>query len=309
MTKNEIIRVEHLTIAFGSFKAVHDISFHVNRGEIFGFLGANGAGKTTTIRTLCGILNPTSGTVLVDGRDVTKDTAVLKPHIGYMSQKFTLYPDLTVAENMAFAGSLYNMDKVLVARRSRELFDFIGLKEIPQGPAKSLSGGVKQMIALAASIIHDPELIFLDEPTAGVSPQTRATFWALIERLSKNGKTIFVTTHYMDEAENCHRIVLMERGRILALDTPQGLKQTYFPIPPVELNFLRPQQARVAAEIREKNLGTPAVFGDGLRVALTDEKAFAQYAQTQKDVFKYHPTVPTLEDVFLKALAQERDKK
>lgn len=304
MNKNEIIRVEHLVIAFGPFKAVDDISFHVNRGEIFGFLGANGAGKTTTIRTLCGILNPTSGEVFVDGRDVTRSTAVLKPHIGYMSQKFTLYPDLTVKENMDFAGSLYGMDKDQIQKRSRELFDFIGLGQIPPGPAKDLSGGVKQMIALAAAILHDPELIFLDEPTAGTSPQTRLAFWRLIDKLSKQGKTVFVTTHYMDEAENCSRIVLMEKGKILALDTPRGLKDQYFPTGPVELTFKQPKQTQIAQEIRRQNLGSPAVFGADLRVAVRDAQAFKRFAAAHPEVFSYRETPATLEDVFLKAVSR-----
>ena len=209
-----IIQVKNLVIAFGDFKAVNDISFEVRRGEIFGFLGANGAGKTTTIRTLCGILNPTSGQVFVNGTDVAASISVLKPHIGYMSQKFTLYPDLTVQENMDIAGSLYELSRAQINQRSDELFSFIGLTNVPKGPVRQLSGGTKQMIALAASILHDPELIFLDEPTAGTSPQTRQAFWELIRRLSSQGKTIFVTTHYMDEAEYCHRIVLMERGHI-----------------------------------------------------------------------------------------------
>lgn len=309
MTKNEIINVEHLTIAFGAFKAVNDISFKVNRGEIFGFLGANGAGKTTTIRTLCGILNPSSGKVEVEDKDVTKDTAVLKPNIGYMSQKFTLYPDLTIMENIEFAGSLYNMDKAQIARRAKELFNFIGMENLPQGQAKSLSGGIKQMIALAASIVHDPELIFLDEPTAGVSPQTRKAFWDLIEALSKSGKTVFVTTHYMDEAENCHRIVLMERGRILALDTPQGLKEKYFPIKPVELNFMHPEQGGIAEEIKKKGLGSAAVFGEGLKLSLNDLEKFKQFAKEKKDIFSFTFTEPTLEDVFLKALSHEEGVK
>lgn len=304
MNKNEIIRVEHLTVAFGSFKAVDDISFHVNKGEIFGFLGANGAGKTTTIRTLCGILNPTSGKVFVNGQNVASSTAVLKPHIGYMSQKFTLYPDLTAAENMAFAGSLYNMDKAQIRDRARELFDFIGLGRVPQEPVQNLSGGVKQMIALAASILHDPDLIFLDEPTAGTSPQTRLAFWNLIARLSKRGKTVFVTTHYMDEAENCGRIVLMEKGKILALDTPGGLKKQYFPTGPLELSFTKPVQAQTAAEIKRLRLGSPAVFGERLRVAVADPDRFKRFALEHKDAFTCKETPATLEDVFLKAVSR-----
>ena len=298
-----IIQVKNLVIAFGDFKAVNDISFEVRRGEIFGFLGANGAGKTTTIRTLCGILNPTSGQVLVNGTDVAASTAVLKPYIGYMSQKFTLYPDLTVQENMDIAGSLYELSHAQINKRRDELFSFIGLTNLPKGPVRQLSGGTKQMIALAASILHDPELIFLDEPTAGTSPQTRQAFWELIRRLSSQGKTIFVTTHYMDEAEYCHRIVLMERGRILATDTPNNLKKTYFPQKPVELTFTQGNQQTIAQEMRSLSFGEVSVFGSNLRVNVTDSAAFEKYCQKHKTDFTTRPVDPTLDDVFLKAIS------
>ena len=298
-----IIQVKNLVIAFGNFKAVNDISFEVRRGEIFGFLGANGAGKTTTIRTLCGILNPTSGQVFVNGTDVAASISVLKPHIGYMSQKFTLYPDLTVQENMDIAGSLYELSRAQINQRSDELFSFIGLTNVPKGPVRQLSGGTKQMIALAASILHDPELIFLDEPTAGTSPQTRQAFWELIRRLSSQGKTIFVTTHYMDEAEYCHRIVLMERGHILATDTPDNLKKTYFPQKPVELTFTQGNQQIISQEMRGLSLGEVSVFGSKLRVNVTDNTAFEKYCQKHQTDFTTRMVEPTLDDVFLKAIS------
>lgn len=298
-----IIQVKNLVIAFGNFKAVNDISFEVLRGEIFGFLGANGAGKTTTIRTLCGILNPTSGQVFVNGTDVAASISVLKPHIGYMSQKFTLYPDLTVQENMDIAGSLYELSRAQINQRSDELFSFIGLTNVPKGPVRQLSGGTKQMIALAASILHDPELIFLDEPTAGTSPQTRQAFWELIRRLSSQGKTIFVTTHYMDEAEYCHRIVLMERGHILATDTPDNLKKTYFPQKPVELTFTQGNQQIISQEMRGLSLGEVSVFGSKLRVNVTDNTTFEKYCQKHQTDFTTRTVEPTLDDVFLKAIS------
>ena len=298
-----IIQVKNLVIAFGDFKAVNDISFEVLRGEIFGFLGANGAGKTTTIRTLCGILNPTSGQVFVNGTDVAASISVLKPHIGYMSQKFTLYPDLTVQENMDIAGSLYELSRAQINQRSDELFSFIGLTNVPKGPVRQLSGGTKQMIALAASILHDPDLIFLDEPTAGTSPQTRQAFWELIRRLSSQGKTIFVTTHYMDEAEYCHRIVLMERGHILATDTPDNLKKTYFPQKPVELTFTQGNQQIISQEMRSLSLGEVSVFGSKLRVNVTDNTAFEKYCQKHRADFTTRTVEPTLDDVFLKAIS------
>ena len=297
-----IIEVKNLTVAFGDFKAVDNISFDVKRGEIFGFLGANGAGKTTTIRTICGILNPASGTVLVEGKDVSASTAVLKPQIGYMSQKFTLYPDLSIKENMAFAGSLYNMSAEQIKKRSKELFNFIGIKESYRGPAKNLPGGVKQMAALCATLLHDPKLIFLDEPTAGVSPQTRSDFWALIRALCAQGKTIFVTTHYMDEAEYCARIVLMERGKIIAFDSPAGLKKSFYPQGVTQLVFKKPLQQKVKAVLEERKLAECAIFGSVLRAEVLSEKAFESYALENKDIFTCSAAAPTLEDVFLKAV-------
>lgn len=305
MTNENIIEVQNLTVAFGAFKAVDGISFAVKKGEIFGFLGANGAGKTTTIRTICGILNPTAGKVLVNGRDVSACTQLLKPNIGYMSQKFTLYPDLSVKENMAFAGSLYNITAQDIQTRSAQLFKFIGLNDDFKGQVKKLSGGVKQMVALCASIIHNPDLIFLDEPTAGTSPQTRRDFWLLIEQLAKQGKTVFVTTHYMDEAEYCNRIVLMDKGRIVAMDSPSGLKQTFFAQKPLDLVFKKPQLLMQVKDVFDAlNIGHSAVFGINLRVITEDKNAFEAFAKNYTDVFSYHEVEPSLDDVFLKAISR-----
>ena len=301
---NNIIEVKNLTVRFGNFKAVDGISFSVKKGEIFGFLGANGAGKTTTIRTICGILNPASGQVFVEGRDVSTSTAVLKPNIGYMSQKFTLYPDLTVRENIYFAGSLYNMKREDIKKRARIVFDFIGMEERHiSGIVKHLSGGVKQMIALCATLLHDPQLVFLDEPTAGTSPQTRRDFWRLIKRLAEKGKTVFVTTHYMDEAEYCDRIVLMDKGRIIACDSPEGLKKEFFKQNPLELYMSDPDYLiGVKAEFDALALGLSAVFGANLRVFPNDYESFKKFADKNKEKFYYKETSPSLDDVFLKAL-------
>lgn len=297
-----VISVKDLVVAFGSFKAVDGVSFDVRRGEIFGFLGANGAGKTTTIRTICGILNPTSGTVKVNGQDVSSSTAVLKPHIGYMSQKFTLYPDLTVRENMSFAGSLYGMSPEAISRRARELTEFIGLPHDLPDPVSHLSGGVKQMAALASALLHDPDLIFLDEPTAGTSPTTRVAFWDLIRRLARQGKTVFVTTHYMDEAEYCGRIALMERGKIVAMGTPQELKDKFFAVKPLELSFLKPVQAALRAALDKAGIAS-AVFGDKLRVRAHDRQAFNRAARPFEGAFEAREVPPALEDVFLEAVS------
>ena len=308
MNKTDIvISVKNLVVSFGTFKAVDGVSFDVRRGEIFGFLGANGAGKTTTIRTICGILNPSSGSVAVDGKDVSNSTAVLKPYIGYMSQKFTLYPDLTVHENMRFAGSLYGMSPTQIDERSRKLMDFIGLPQNLPDPVSHLSGGVKQMAALASSLLHDPELVFLDEPTAGTSPQTRAAFWALIRRLSEMGKTVFVTTHYMDEAEYCGRIALMERGRLVALGTPLELKEQFFPVKPLEISFSAPVQNEVRELLKKAGIAS-AVFGNNLRVRAPDRAALERACAPFAGKFAVREVPPTLEDVFLQAVSGRKNQ-
>ena len=306
MNENEIvIRVKNLTVTFGTFRAVDNVSFEVYRGEIFGFLGANGAGKTTTMRTLCGILNPSGGKVEVGGKDVSSSTAVLKPRIGYMSQKFTLYPDLSVQENLRFAGSLYGMDEAQIDNRARKIKSFIGLPEHLSGPVGQLSGGVKQMAALAAALLHDPDFVFLDEPTAGTSPQTREAFWALIRRLAEQGKTIFVTTHYMDEAEYCGRIALMERGKMVAQGTPAELKKQFFPVKPLELSFSQPLIKQVRQALAEEGVAS-SVFGDCLRVRTADRAAFERATRPYQKGFSAYEMEPTLEDVFLEAVSGGR---
>ncbi len=226
---NFAVQVQDMSVKFGKFFAVNNISFQVKRGTIFGFLGANGAGKTTTIRVLCGLLTPTSGNVTVAGYNLNAGTENIKRQVGYMSQKFTLYNDLTVAENLNFIAALRKLDKVTYFRRREQLFDFVSFDRKIDTLVQDLPGGTKQHVSLAASLLHDPEIIFLDEPTAGVSPSARARFWLLINRLAANGKTVFVTTHYMDEAEQCQEIALMRDGKIVALDTPAKLKANTFP--------------------------------------------------------------------------------
>ena len=231
---NLAVEVSDLSVRFGQFTAVDHISFSVSRGEIFGFLGANGAGKTTTIRVLCGVLAPTTGQARVAGLDVRKGLEPIKAKVGYMSQRFTLYDDLTVLENLTFAASLRKLPPEFFRRRMRELFEFIGYDRSPKTPVKDLPGGIKQQVSLAAALLHDPEIVFLDEPTAGVTPVARARFWALIRKLSEAKHTVFVTTHYMDEAEQCGRIALMRQGQLIALDTPGELKRSTFPEPILE---------------------------------------------------------------------------
>lgn len=221
------VEVQGLTKTFGSFTAVDNVSFSVEKGEIFGFLGANGAGKTTTIRMLCGLLEPSGGTGTVAGFDINREYGKIKERIGYMSQKFSLYSDLTAWENIEFYGGIYGLSGKEIKERSRELFAIIGLEELKDKLTSSIPMGWKQRLALCASLLHDPQIIFLDEPTSGVDPQSRRNFWKLIYQLSDLGKTIFVTTHYMDEAEYCHRLSIMKQGRIIEMDTPGDLKEKY----------------------------------------------------------------------------------
>ncbi len=221
------VEVSGLTRKFGSFKAVDDVSFRVKKGEIFGFLGANGAGKTTTIRMLCGLLMPTSGAAFVSNYDVYTEFEKIKLNIGYMSQRFSLYEDLTVRENIEFYGGIYGLSRRQIKTKTEELLTYLGLREEADQLTRSIPLGWKQRMALSTALLHDPEIIFLDEPTSGVDPVSRRNFWLLIYQLSALGKTVFVTTHYMDEAEYCQRLSIMKDGRIVELDNPQKLKEKY----------------------------------------------------------------------------------
>lgn len=223
------VAVENLSVKYGDFYAVKNISFAVEEGEIFGFLGANGAGKTTTIRVLCGLLIPSEGSAIVGGVNVECDPFTVKKKVGYMSQKFTLYDDMTVAENLSFAGALRKLDDKFFKEQKKRLLDFIHFAQSTDSMVRDLPGGIKQQVSLIASLLHDPEIVFLDEPTAGVSPAFRQRFWELIRQLAEARKTVFVTTHYMDEAEQCGRIALMRDGELIALDTVDNLKMNSFP--------------------------------------------------------------------------------
>lgn len=227
MNNQKVITANNLTRKFGDFVAVDHISFEVAKGEIFGFLGANGAGKTTAMRMLCGLLFPTSGEATVAGYDVYKENEKIKKSIGYMSQKFSLYEDLTVKENMQFYGGIYHMTDKFIKEKTAFILDHLHLQKEANLLVKSLPLGWKQKLAFAVSIFHEPGIVFLDEPTGGVDPVTRREFWNMIYEAADRGTTIFVTTHYMDEAEYCGRVSIMVDGRIEALDTPSKLKETY----------------------------------------------------------------------------------
>ncbi|WP_413581635.1 ABC transporter ATP-binding protein [Bdellovibrio sp. HCB288] len=223
------VEVKDLSVKFGEFYAVKNVSFAVSPGEIFGFLGANGAGKTTTIRVLCGLLVPSEGDAHVCGIDVRSKALDVKKIVGYMSQKFTLYDDMTVAENLSFTASLRKLDDAHFKAQKEKLLHFIKFQRSESTMVRDLPGGIKQQVSLVASVLHDPQVVFLDEPTAGVSPAFRQRFWSLIRELAAEGKTVFVTTHYMDEAEQCGRIALMKDGQLIALDSPLQLKKHSFP--------------------------------------------------------------------------------
>lgn len=227
MKEETVIKVEGLTKVFGDFTAVNKISFHVRKGEIFGFLGANGAGKTTAMKMLIGISAPSSGSANVAGFDVYTQTEDIKKSIGYMSQKFALYDDLTVKENIRFFGGIYGLSKNRISQKSNLLIEELGLEKVAHSLVGSLPLGWKQKISFSVSLLHDPKIVFLDEPTGGVDPITRRQFWEMIYKAANNGTTIFVTTHYMDEAEYCDRVSIMVDGIIEALDTPKKLK-THF---------------------------------------------------------------------------------
>lgn len=227
MDREVVIKTDKLTKQFGDFIATNAISFEVFKGEIFGFLGANGAGKTTAMKMLCGLSKPSSGTASIAGFDVYKETESIKKNIGYMSQKFSLYEDLTVKENIEFFGGIYGLRGKVLKQKRDELLHTLGLQSEQNELVSALPLGWKQKLAFSVAILHNPKIVFLDEPTGGVDPVTRRQFWDLIYAASDKGITVFVTTHYMDEAEYCNRISMMVDGEIRALDTPQNLKKQF----------------------------------------------------------------------------------
>ena len=227
MTANKVISVRNLVKKFGSFTANDNLTFEVYEGEVFGFLGANGAGKTTALRILSGLSEPTSGEVIVAGFDAGRQPEKIKRNIGYMCQKFSLYEDLTVRENIMLYGGIYGMKKKLIEERTAALLERLSFVEYGDRLISSLPLGLRQKLAFSVAVLHEPKIVFLDEPTGGVDPITRRQFWEMIYETAAGGITVFVTTHYMDEAEYCDRISIMNEGRIVALDTPENLKKQY----------------------------------------------------------------------------------
>jgi len=303
MSQVPAVETRDLVVRYGDFTAVDRISFTVSPGEIFGFLGANGAGKTTTIRVLSGLLRPTEGLARVAGVDYSLGERAIKRKVGYMSQKFTLYNDLTVQENLDFIASLRKLEPDYYARRRSELLDFIGFAKGLDERVGSLSGGTKQKVSLAAALLHDPEIVFLDEPTAGVTPAGRDRFWKLIRQVASRGKTVFVTTHYMDEAEQCGRVGLMREGRLVALDTPAGLKKSVFPEKVFEFTPLAAMSFSELSSFRgHEAFSFFESYGQRFHAAAAGPKAWAAWSAELGEKFQIREIVPTLEDVFIRVV-------
>jgi ABC-2 type transport system ATP-binding protein len=299
--------VKDLEKRFGSFIAVNRVSFDVQKGEIFGFLGPNGAGKSTTIRMLCGILSPTGGTGTVAGFDVRTEPEKIKANIGYMSQKFSLYEDLTVEENIDFYSGIYRIPPEKKKERKEWVIEMAGLQERRHSRTGILSGGWKQRLSFGCAILHEPPIIFLDEPTAGVDPVSRRQFWDLIYELSGKGVTTFVTTHYMDEAEYCNRIGLIYRGELIAIGSPGTLKTEYMQEEVLEVLCERPQDAMGEIE-KLPGVKEVALFGKGLHVVAEDAgSAASDIRNLLGAAASVDKIAPTLEDVFV-SLIEARDR-
>jgi ABC-2 type transport system ATP-binding protein len=297
------IAVDGLTRTFGRFRAVDGLTFDVRRGEVFGFLGANGAGKSTTIRMLCGLLTPTSGRATIDGIDVGRDPEAVKRRLGYMSQRFSLYELLSVDQNIRFYAGLFGLDGERLERRRKFALDMGGLVGKEDLLAGSLPGGWRQRLALGCALLHEPPIVFLDEPTGGVDPVSRREFWRLIDGLSESGTTVLVTTHYLDEAERCDRVAIIHAGRLAALGTTRELKATFADRPILEVRGENP----VAIMTRLDSLAPvekTSLFGTAVHAVLRDRQTSADALRSALGasglaVSSIEPVVPSLEDVFL----------
>jgi len=304
------IEVQSLRKEFGSFAAVKDVSFHVEKGEIFGYLGANGAGKSTTIRMLCGLLEPTSGQAMVGGHDVGKSPRDVKRAIGYMSQKFSLYLDLSAQQNLEFFAGSYGLRGKQRKTRIDKVVELAGLREHRKELAGSMPGGIRQRLALASALVHGPQIVFLDEPTAGVDPLSRRDFWALIRNLANAGTTIFVTTHYMDEAEYCARVGLMVDGELRALDTPAGLKAEYVPGSMLAIEGAGLHEGMKAVRGLQSVIDVES-FGAGLHIRIEEDQDVSKFRPLLENALRAAGARPTrfeqieatLEDVFLSVVA------
>jgi ABC-2 type transport system ATP-binding protein len=306
------LEIRDLVKTFGDFVAVDHVSFQVKKGEIFGFLGPNGAGKSTVIRMLCGLLTPTSGWGTVAGFDVAKDPEEIRKNIGYMSQKFSLYDDLTVEENIDFFSRIYSVPQHLRAERKAYVLRMAGLTDRRTTLTRLLAGGWKQRLALGCAIVHSPRILFLDEPTSGVDPIARRSFWDLIYQLAEAGQTILVTTHYMDEAEYCHRLALIYRGKLIALGVPEALKRELHSHKLLQLDTSDLLGAMRIVEVQPGVLDV-AVFGAGLHVTVDDLAAATMLIRRVLDeqhieVRRLESIQPSMEDVFVGLIEAEELK-
>jgi len=307
------INVNGLTKRFGSFTAVDNISFNVKEGEVFGFLGANGAGKSTAIRMLCGILNPTSGDAMVGGYSVMNEPDKVKKVIGYMSQKFSLYNDLSVEENINFFGGVYGLEGKKFKERKDWVLQIANLKGKEKLLTASLPGGIKQRLALGAAVIHEPEIVFLDEPTSGVDPISRRNFWDLINDLSANGTTVFVTTHYLEEAEYCNNITLINAGKIIAEGNASELKTNYIKNKIYEIECDRVVDALDILQ-NENYVDETSIFGNTIHIIVNDNFKNEEQIRTTLidkhsiEIKRIDQIVPTLEDVFIHLLDKEYNR-
>ncbi|MEK6553389.1 MAG: ABC transporter ATP-binding protein [Bacteroidota bacterium] len=304
------IEVKNLTKRFGSFTSVDNISFNVKQAEIFGFLGANGAGKSTTIRMLCGILEPTFGDAIVGGYSVAKNPDRVKQNIGYMSQRFSLYNDLAVGENLDFFGGVYGLSNEKLKERKKWVLKIANLEGKENLLTGSLPGGIKQRLALGAAVIHQPGIVFLDEPTSGVDPISRRNFWELINELSSEGTTVFVTTHYLEEAEFCNNIILIDAGKLIAEGNSIELKTKYLDKPIFEIEC---SPVVDALELFEKShfVDEVSIFGNNIHIIVNEK--YEDVSQIRNlceqngiQVKRINKIVPTLEDVFIHLLGNEK---
>ncbi len=306
------VQINALTKKFGDFVAVDGIDLQVRRGEIFGFLGPNGAGKTTTMRMLLGLIKPTGGTARVLDHDVLGDVRLMRARLGYMSQRFTLYTDLTVDENLSFYGRAYGVRGERLTERKRAIVEMAGLTGRERTLTRNLAGGWMQRLALGCAIIHEPELLFLDEPTAGVDPVSRRAFWDLLYELADGGVTIFVTTHYMDEAEHCHRLAFIQAGRIVALGSPSEVKETVMRGQVLEVDCDKPDQALRA--LREfEGLDEVALYGALIHVVaegIAERRQEIEGVLTSAglEVRALDVIAPSLEDAFISSVREQKIK-
>ena len=313
MSENAI-EVRNLSKRFGKFTAVDDVSFDVRRGEIFGFLGANGAGKSTTIRMLCGLLPPSGGTALVAGRDIRTQSEEVKLNIGYMSQRFSLYDDLTVEQNIRFYGGIYGLSGERLGQRMEWVLSMADLEGRGGSLTRTLAGGWKQRLALGCAILHEPRIVFLDEPTGGVDPLSRRHFWELINTLSEAGITVLVTTHFLDEAEYCNHIVLINAGKLIASGSPTELKVRHITRPILEIRMAGGNIVEALETIRSRRWALEtSVFGTSLHVMVEEEREGTRLitdalAGAGISVRHIERIAPSLEDVFLYLLDSESSR-